>query len=456
MDVHEFGGDNKVVGRSPLTMESIAGNFAKDFIAESNLIKKPAAESGGAGNSTAEALGSIHAEKLIRIFPHDPIAEEFADANIKVRGVYINPTHQQPQLPAACHRKRKNSSPLFDIEELVSKSNKKLILSQMFAPPANPSSSNIRYFNPVSSAVVKDIFLDLSKNVSMDSSMASTASRQGIAMEIPIEAESTTDKPLALGNTEKLKVESLGAADPTLDTSSSLSYIIKLPDSPGKFQTDIATSLGVPKGRLFGKLQRGESITLDNGSVVTSDMVMRDKQDGGVILVVDCPSPSYIPNTISNPQFNEFSASPSSSNKKNLVLIIHILAAKCLTPDYTAWMKTFGLNVQHLILSEDHGDKRIIFKGAATLINRLEKLESCIFGASTLPQSYEYSGKAPVGAPLFRYPWADFKESALPGSLLSFFHANTNTYIIRRRSTCKYHSRKAHADHAPSSQGISR
>ena len=52
-----------------------------------------------------------------------------------------------------------------------------------------------------------------------------------------------------------------------------ISYICELPSSPGKFQLDKAQALGVPRGPMFGLLQKGVSVTLKNGAVVTPDMV---------------------------------------------------------------------------------------------------------------------------------------------------------------------------------------
>ena len=48
----------------------------------------------------------------------------------------------------------------------------------------------------------------------------------------------------------------------------------------GEFFPDKAIDLGVPKGPLFGRLQRGETITLDNCAVITPDMVMGEKRSG--------------------------------------------------------------------------------------------------------------------------------------------------------------------------------
>ena len=51
-----------------------------------------------------------------------------------------------------------------------------------------------------------------------------------------------------------------------------VSYICELVAGPGKMNIKKALELGVPKGVLLGKLQKGEDITLENGTLVKSDM----------------------------------------------------------------------------------------------------------------------------------------------------------------------------------------
>jgi ribonuclease Z len=49
---------------------------------------------------------------------------------------------------------------------------------------------------------------------------------------------------------------------------------------PGRFFPEKAKGLGVREGPSFGKLQRGESLTLPNGTVIHPDMVMGPPRKG--------------------------------------------------------------------------------------------------------------------------------------------------------------------------------
>jgi ribonuclease Z len=61
---------------------------------------------------------------------------------------------------------------------------------------------------------------------------------------------------------------------------SAVGYALDEDDRPGRFDTEAADALGVPFGPERGALQRGESITLANGQVVTPDAVLGDTRPG--------------------------------------------------------------------------------------------------------------------------------------------------------------------------------
>ena len=49
---------------------------------------------------------------------------------------------------------------------------------------------------------------------------------------------------------------------------------------PGIFNLDRAQELGIPRGPLYRKLQHGESISLDDGRMITPDMVLGEAREG--------------------------------------------------------------------------------------------------------------------------------------------------------------------------------
>lgn len=56
-------------------------------------------------------------------------------------------------------------------------------------------------------------------------------------------------------------------------------------DRPGRFDPERAAAAGVPHGPLFGMLQRGESVTLDDGTVVSPDGLVGETRLGRTIVL---------------------------------------------------------------------------------------------------------------------------------------------------------------------------
>ena len=62
-------------------------------------------------------------------------------------------------------------------------------------------------------------------------------------------------------------------------------YAIDEDDRPGRFDNDAADALGIPVGPERGALQRGESITFDDGRVVTPDQVLGEARPGRRVVI---------------------------------------------------------------------------------------------------------------------------------------------------------------------------
>ncbi len=67
---------------------------------------------------------------------------------------------------------------------------------------------------------------------------------------------------------------------PLKHTTLCLGYRLEEHPRPGKFKPDAAKALGIPNGPLWGKLQRGESVTLDRGDTFSPDKVLGPPRPG--------------------------------------------------------------------------------------------------------------------------------------------------------------------------------
>ncbi len=83
---------------------------------------------------------------------------------------------------------------------------------------------------------------------------------------------------------------------PTAHGVSAIGYSLVEYVRPGRFDVSAADALGVPSGPQRGLLQRGESVTLDDGHVVTPDEVLGAPRPGRKIVIAgdSAPDPTVI------------------------------------------------------------------------------------------------------------------------------------------------------------------
>ena len=88
------------------------------------------------------------------------------------------------------------------------------------------------------------------------------------------------------------------SAFPLNHTKPCFGYSLTENKRKGEFFPDKALSLGVPKGPLFGRLQKGGSVTLSDGRVIHSEDVMGKEREGRKF--------SYITDTLYFPEISDF------------------------------------------------------------------------------------------------------------------------------------------------------
>jgi ribonuclease Z len=73
---------------------------------------------------------------------------------------------------------------------------------------------------------------------------------------------------------------------------SSVGYALIEEDRPGRFDVEAADGLGVPFGPQRGALQRGEAVTLGDGTTVTPEQVLGETRPGRTIVVAGDTAPT--------------------------------------------------------------------------------------------------------------------------------------------------------------------
>eukprot|EP01112_Ceratiomyxa_fruticulosa_P011224 TRINITY_DN3033_c0_g1_i1.p1 TRINITY_DN3033_c0_g1~~TRINITY_DN3033_c0_g1_i1.p1 ORF type:complete len:788 (+),score=138.47 TRINITY_DN3033_c0_g1_i1:160-2523(+) len=136
------------------------------------------------------------------------------------------------------------------------------------------------------------------------------------------------------------------------NVQTALCYVILTPRVPGKMDGAKAVKLGVPKGPLMGKLVKGESVVLPNGTVVSPGDCIGPSLPGPLILIIACPSLNHLPNLISHPVLQKYQ---QLEDKDQVVCVIHSTPYSIVsTKPYVDWMAKFRPNSQHILMSMPH------------------------------------------------------------------------------------------------------
>ncbi|MBA2686114.1 MAG: ribonuclease Z [Gemmatimonadaceae bacterium] len=72
----------------------------------------------------------------------------------------------------------------------------------------------------------------------------------------------------------------------------SIGYTLVEEDRKGRFDPDLARSLGVPEGPLWGKIHKGESVTLDDGRVIEPSVLVGPRRTGRSLAITGDTRPS--------------------------------------------------------------------------------------------------------------------------------------------------------------------
>lgn len=189
----------------------------------------------------------------------------------------------------------------------------------------------------------------------------------------------------------------------------------------GKFKVEEAVKLGVPRGPLFAKLTKGESITLENGTVVTPDQVLEKERSFARVLIIDIPNDSYLPYFYE--KFKNYDTSELGAVYyflDNSVTINH---------DLIKFMEVFNKpHVQHFVSHSKVSPNTLSFRGSALTTLKLKAMQN---GNYNLPRADSILSKEFYEC--FEIPVAEgvtmsqTEEDAITSNI-----AKTNVHIFRQ------------------------
>lgn len=156
----------------------------------------------------------------------------------------------------------------------------------------------------------------------------------------------------------------------TTPSSESICYFVRHYDVRGPFDPKKAAELGLPKGPLYGRLASGETVTTENGTVITPDMVLAPSRRGKTVAIIDLPSTVYIDDLLSRPEWK------SSILTETMASVFWILgpgvAQEPRLLDFMCSLK----NYEHVVSSTDVCPNRLTMVTAAQSALRLANINS--------------------------------------------------------------------------------
>lgn len=164
------------------------------------------------------------------------------------------------------------------------------------------------------------------------------ANRKLLDMYINYEIRFVQTEPGIVYENKDLTVEAV----PLLHTKPCFGYVLTEKDRPGEFSVDNAKALNIPMGPMWGRLQKGETVTLENGTIITPDQVLGNPRRGVRF--------SFITDTM-------YLSSIANHVKNSDLLVCEGMFDNSLTQD--AFEKKHMTSTQAAMIARDAGAKKL-------------------------------------------------------------------------------------------------
>ncbi|KAF7317823.1 hypothetical protein MKEN_00870200 [Mycena kentingensis (nom. inval.)] len=170
-----------------------------------------------------------------------------------------------------------------------------------------------------------------------------------------------------------------------------MAYVVVGPVVRGKFDVEKSLALGVPVNRrswltdgksIVVKVKEGDEVV---ERVVKPEDCIGPSEPPAVAIILDVPSPEYIPSLVSSFQTSPFYAKFHSSIPEDMAKyavrpVFHLCGAGVLEdPRYVEFMNGFPATTQHIISSREYGRDTITFTTASFNQLRLHQLDAQMF-----------------------------------------------------------------------------
>ncbi len=206
----------------------------------------------------------------------------------------------------------------------------------------------------------------------------------------------------------------------TITMYTSLVYIVKGPECPGKFMAQKAKELGVPHGPLNGRLQKGETIVLDNGVEVRPEMCIGPSSPGPIFIYLDIPTEAHMDCLLAKLHCLQDYLAGGSLADRTVLAIFH--STRELFSDLSSKM-IWSTATKTILIDESY---QLALESPSFIQNVL----SSKLGASIYPIPFEL--REETVKPLTKYHWINTGRAKQ-----SFFDETDATLFLESKSSYK-------------------
>ena len=165
-------------------------------------------------------------------------------------------------------------------------------------------------------------------------------------------------------------------------------YLFTTPELLGKFDLKKALDLNIPKGPLFAKLKKGESITLECGKVILPQDVLGPSKPSTAILIVcniddinNHIDPILFQNLTENRYFDDYKIGGIFNNQ--IECMVHLSSRNTISNDnYINWIQQFS-TITHICAGYHGISEETSYYSASLYCNKLSTL--CPHSFDALP-----------------------------------------------------------------------
>ena len=162
----------------------------------------------------------------------------------------------------------------------------------------------------------------------------------------------------------------------------SMSYICIPKQKNRSFNKNKAAELGLKPGPVFGELQKGKTVTLEDGRVISLKDVSDEPLPSSSVLILYLPTEDHMNSLISNEMMEKY-INKNLGNEfiYNIRIVVHITPKFNIINNekYTKFMALFGKDVEHIIECPEINQQFLYNEGKLKIQYLLNKVSTILY-----------------------------------------------------------------------------